>query len=97
MNAAVLMNCLSPFLFWDTSPNSIDPETHQRFVIVRVMERGTMQDVLAVWRYYGASRIREALLQAPALDNRTITYFAHQFNLPRSSFRAWKKEAKKCT
>ena len=97
MNAAMLIDSLSPFIFWDTSITRIDPEQHQRFVIVRVMERGTMRDVLTVWRHYGASRIREALLQAPSLDKRTITYFANQFNIPRESFRAWRKEAMPCS
>ena len=57
---------LSPQLFWDVDPDSIDPEAHADFLIVRVMERGTLDDVRATWYYYGADRIKAALIVAPA-------------------------------
>jgi predicted AAA+ superfamily ATPase len=69
---------------------------HSRFVIVRVMERGSLSEVQTVWRYYGPARIRKALLQAPALKPRTISFFAMQFGLPREAFRAWQREGVSC-
>lgn len=79
---------LSPQLFWDVDPDAVDPEAHADFLIVRVMERGTHENVRAAWSYYGASKIQAALLAAPALSPKTIAFFANQFGLRRSAFRA---------
>ncbi|MBL9150956.1 MAG: hypothetical protein JNK37_00640 [Verrucomicrobiales bacterium] len=81
---------LSRHVFWDTDPASIDPERHGDFVIVRVMDRGTLADVKAVWDYYGSERVRVALLRAPSLGTKTISFFANQFDLPREAFRAFR-------
>lgn len=86
-----LVNQLPEHLFWDVDPTQLDPEGHARFLIVRVVERGSRQDVRRVWGYYGERRIREALLSAPSLGRRTIAFFANQFELPRESFRAYER------
>lgn len=82
------MQQLSAPLLWDVDRADVDPEAHAAFLIVRIMERGNRQEVDAAWSYYGASRIREALLAAPALSPKTIAFFANQFNLSRDAFRA---------
>jgi hypothetical protein len=81
---------LSRHVFWDTDPASIDPERHENFVIARVMDRGTLDDVRAAWDFYGAERVQTALLQAPSLGAKTISFFANQFDLPREAFRAFR-------
>lgn len=80
---------LSPSLFWDVDPEQIDPETHEQFVIARVMDRGTLRDVKATWSHYGEGRVKQALLQAASLHKKTIVFFANQFRLPREEFRAY--------
>lgn len=79
---------LSATLFWDTDPAMIDMETHKRFIIVRTMERGSMDEVRSIWDYYGAVEIREALLAARHLSPRTISFFAYRFGLSRQAFQA---------
>lgn len=90
MSFPQLIASLSRHVFWDTDPISIDPDRHGDFVIVRVMDRGTLADVRAVWNYYGPERVRTALLQAPSLGIKTISFFANQFDLPREAFRAFR-------
>jgi hypothetical protein len=80
---------LSATLFWDTDPATIDMDTHKRFIIVRTMERGSMDEVRAIWAYYGAAEIRAALLSARHLSPRTISFFASRFDLKRQEFRAY--------
>ncbi len=80
---------LSPPLFWDIAPEQLDPEVHGRFIISRIMDRGTLRDVKAVWNYYGEERVQQALLQAASLHKKTIVFFANQFGLPRGAFRAY--------
>lgn len=85
------MDQLSQDLFWDTDPTTLDPERHASYCIIRIVERGTRQEVRAAWSYYGEDRVREVLLKAPALSAQTITFFANQFNLPPKTFRAFRR------
>lgn len=83
---------LSDHLFWDVNRDSVNPEAHWQFIIPRIMDRGTLDDVKAAWNYYGEEKIRDALLNAAALHKKTIAFFACQFNLPRERFRAWRNQ-----
>ncbi len=85
------MDQLSSSIFWDVDQRSIDPETNATFLIIRVMERGTSQEVRTTWSYYGAARIKDTLLNAPYLSPKTIAFFANQFGLKREAFRAHKR------
>lgn len=78
-------------LFWEVPMSSLDAQKHDSFLIVRVMERGSSTDVRRVWNYYGEAKIKEALIAAPALSRRTISFFAHQFQIPREHFRAFQR------
>jgi hypothetical protein len=85
-----LTNRLSEYLFWDVYPSEINPETHRQFIIPRVMDRGTLADVRAVWDYYGDEKIKQTLLITATLGRKTVAFFANQFNLPRGAFRAYR-------
>ena len=85
------LNQLSAPLFWDVERSSVDPEANAPVLIVRVMERGTSQEVRTTWSYYGADRIEEILLAPPSLSKKTIAFFANQFGLKREAFRAYQR------
>ena len=85
-----LINRLSEYLFWDVNLSEINPETHRQFIIPRVMDRGTLADVRAVWDYYGNEKIKQTLLNTATLGRKTVAFFANQFNLPRGAFRAYR-------
>lgn len=78
-------------LFWDVAPGNLDMEEHKRFIITRVMERGDIEDVHAVWSSYSNDDIREALTTARYLSPKTMAFFANQFALPRHAFRAYRR------
>lgn len=84
---------LSDSLFWDTDRYQIDLDENAAFLIVRIMERGTHHDVRSAWSFYGATRIKDALLAAPALSGKTIAFFANQFDLLPESFRAYQRNS----
>ncbi|MEN8255888.1 MAG: hypothetical protein ABFR33_10525 [Verrucomicrobiota bacterium] len=69
----------------------MDTQVHRNFIIPRVMDRGSLGDVLAVWRHYGAEVVKESLLRAPSLQQKTIFFFANQFHLRPEEFRAYRK------
>ena len=91
LSGKCFLDQLSPPLLWDADRGSIDPEAHANFLIIRVMERGTRQEVRTTWSYYGATRIKDALLNAPSLSPKTISFFANQFGLKKEAFRAYQR------
>lgn len=80
---------LRPSLFWDVNLNKLDMDQHAAFIIVRVMERGTRDEVRFAWQYYGEEIIKKHLLEARFLHNRTISYFANKFDVSRTQFRSF--------
>jgi hypothetical protein len=85
---APLLENLSTPPWWDVDRGALNEETHADFIIRRVMERGRREEAYLVWDHYGPERIKSALTSAPSLSARTLNFFAHQFHLPHSAFRA---------
>jgi hypothetical protein len=81
---------ISSYLLWDVDPEKVDLDDHAAFLIPRIMERGTMQDVEWAWSYYDQKRLQEILVNAPDLGAKTLSFFAAQFQLPRERFRAYR-------
>jgi hypothetical protein len=82
---------LSSHLFWDTDATKLNLDKHWRYIIVRVVERGTCDDIRMIFQAYSRTRICDALLRARDLNQRTISFFANQFELPKSDFRAYRE------
>ena len=48
---------LSSELFWDVSRESVDPERHGRWLVERVLHRGSWEDWLLIRSHYSKSRL----------------------------------------
>ena len=48
-------------LFWDTTIDRIDFTAHSQYVINRVFERGTEEEILEIIRFYGRDTILQNL------------------------------------
>lgn len=78
---------LSPRAFWDVNMDSLDEKEHTDWIIVRVFEWGSFDDLLEVWAFYGDKRVKNALLKAPYLTEQTWLFAASLFKLNPSDFR----------
>jgi hypothetical protein len=76
-------------LFWDVDPESLDRDEHARFVIERVMTRGTMADFLELQRTYGKNRIREELPHCRSLDPKTVSFSCVIYDLKKEDFKCY--------
>ena len=85
-----IKSSVRPELFWDVDFSKLDFEEYAAFVIVRVMENGTREEVRDVWEFYGDKTVKEHLIQARYLSPRTISYFANLYGISRSRFRSCK-------
>ena len=52
---------MSPQLFWDTDPEIVDTDKNARWLIERVMQRGSWEDWLLLSERYGKDGLRRLL------------------------------------
>lgn len=66
---------LPQVLFWDIPKQTPDYENHPEWVIKRVFERGSMENIAEIMLYYGREKTKEVLTATPHLDE-DILYLA---------------------
>jgi len=74
-------------LFWDSNLEELDLQKHKRKIIVRVLERGTLQDWQAIKELYGKDTIRDEVLQARSLDKYVLAFCSAYLDVPKEDFR----------
>ncbi len=74
-------------LFWDVNYDTIQWNKNFRFVIERVLERGTLEEWQEIKRYYGLEKIKEAALQARWLNKKVWHFCSVYFDEPLANFR----------
>jgi hypothetical protein len=80
---------LSPHLFWDVERQTLDAETHQQWLVERIVQRGFLADWHECLRHYGHDRVKQAVMQARFLDKKTLSYCSVYFNTPKEDFRCY--------
>lgn len=81
---------LRPSLFWDTDIKNIDLQKNKRQVIERVLERGRIEEVRALFAFYGKNTLAEVMLSARYLDKLTLALCCAIFEKPITEFRCYK-------
>ena len=79
---------LSPRLFWDVEPSDIDEQAHCRFIIQRVLERGSLDDIRATISHYTMPFMISQAQQIRALTPVTIAFAACIGNVKEKTFKA---------
>ena len=82
---------ISKYLFWDTNYNDIDWHKNARYVIERVLTRGTLEDWKSLKEYYGLSKIKEEIVQSRSLDKITLNFCSSFFEISKDQFRCYIK------
>jgi hypothetical protein len=69
------------WLFWDVELAQLDVEKHADYILGRVLERGRIDDVGWVLRFYGEDRIHAFLRERPRaeLSARTLAFWRAYF------------------
>lgn len=75
-------NPFSRQLFWEYDINTVDLKKHKRFIIERVITRGSKKDFEKLLQLYSKREIRFALRQAVELDPQTRNFCSQYFNIP---------------
>lgn len=80
---------LSPRAFWDVDMSKMDYEKNADYIIRKVFERGTLEDVMEVLAYYGEEKVKRALVSASSLREHTLILASKLFGIPQSSFQCY--------
>ena len=78
---------LSRRLFWDVDPETIDDRAHGRYVIQRVRERGSLEDIRATVAHYTLPFMISEAQQIRSLDPVTLAFAACLGNVKEETFR----------
>ena len=78
---------LSQRLFWDVDPETIDEHAHCRYIIPRVLERGSLEDIRATIAHYTMPFIVAEAQQMRSLDPVTLAIAACLGNVKEETFR----------
>jgi hypothetical protein len=76
-------------IFWDVDFENINYHESVRFVIERVFERGDVQDIREVRRYYGDEVVTTSLTKAKWLRYDIFVFCKNLFALKPEDFRCY--------
>jgi len=76
-------------LFWDINIDKLDFQTHARFIIQRVIQRGVLDDWKTIKNFYGLEFIKNEILLMRDLDPKTLNFFSTYFNINKNNFRCF--------
>ncbi|WP_300597259.1 hypothetical protein [Niabella sp.] len=80
---------LNKRIFWDTDFLKLDYEGHAASIIERVFERGDVEDIRQIRRFYGDEKIIDILTNAKWLRYDIFLFVKNLFNLKSEAFRCY--------
>ncbi len=84
---------LHNYLFWDMDVERLDYTQHRTLVVQRVIERGSSEDFLAMFKLYGGVKnVRKIIKEIPYLSERNISFVCIFFNLKKEELRCYTRK-----
>ncbi len=79
-------NRFSAYLFWDVDQNKMTSDAYRTFVIRRVFELGTLDDLIESLALYGRDTVKETLTTADSLADNAVDLAVALFQLRPADF-----------
>ena len=76
-------------LFWDIDPEALDLGKHSRFIIERVLKKGSLKDWLYLKKIYSLDRIKIESVNIRSLDKKTLYFLSNYFGIDKTQFRCY--------
>lgn len=89
MKAKITKPLLNKRIFWDVNFETLDYQNKFTFIIERVFERGDVDDIRHIRRFYGDDKIKNVLLNAKYLPEARLFLASAVINQPLESFRCY--------
>ena len=79
-------------LFWDTNPQNIDLIKHKSFIIERVLNYGTLNNLRELIKIYGIHKIKSEVYQLKNLSNKSLNFVSFFFSIPKKQLKCYTKK-----
>jgi len=83
---------LSESLFWDLDITKLNEQKNERIIIERVFSRGDISDVRTIIEFYGLDIIKQEIVKAGFLDNKTLKWASDFLDIPITNFKCYLKK-----
>lgn len=83
---------LSKQAFWDVDMATIDYQKHARYVIEKVVDRGSLEDFISLKKFYGDSTIRKEIVNVNWIGDKEIYFCCAIFDLEPKDFKCYTKK-----
>lgn len=83
---------LSKQAFWDVDMDKIDYDKNARYVIEKVLDRGSFDDFINLRRFYGDNKIKKEIVNASWIGEKEIYFCCAIFNLEPTDFKCYIKK-----
>ena len=80
---------LSEALFWDVNRSEVDDNLHRRFIMQRVLERGSLEDWRRTKERYTLPVIVAEAQKMRSLEPKALAFIACLGDVPEESFRCF--------
>ena len=84
-----MLHNLSKRLFWDVNPDLLDWEKDRALIILRVVERGTLEEWRAIVKQYSLDKIVAEAKLFRSMDIIAANFVAQISNTPITEFRCY--------
>lgn len=77
--------------FWSDDVTQLDKIGDADYIIARIFDAGTFEDMRTAIQFYGKARVEEALIEATDLQNGTINHVAIWLGKKPEDFRSYRR------
>ncbi|TAF97914.1 MAG: hypothetical protein EAZ32_01465 [Cytophagia bacterium] len=82
---------VSKIAFWDVNFDNIDFEKNSIFVMDKVFNYGTWNDIVAILKYYGLARIKKEVVEIAYFKDTALSFLCLVLHLKEQDFRAYQQ------
>ena len=58
---------ISKSAFWDINMSDLDFEKHKEYIFIKILNHGSFDDIVKIYKYYGPEEIKALLLKSNGL------------------------------
>ena len=79
-------------LFWDVDSSQLDLQRNKKYVVQRVLERGSIDDLRLAFEIYGMSGVVATAKTLRTLEPKALSFVACIANEPKDNFRCYTRK-----
>jgi hypothetical protein len=85
---------ISKIAFWDVNFDNIDFQENSVFVMNKVFNYGTWDDIIETLRFYGIERVRKEVIKSSYFKNTTLSFLCVILHLTEQDFVSYQQRQK---